>query len=109
MGMVKTTIKAGVCGFTTVVTADSGDSQHVTFAIETDCENVRGFSDVLPQAIDAYQEIGAGYDGEIYKAVRANLRGCCAGCVVPCAIFKSMQVVAGLALPAPVSIEFEKQ
>jgi len=40
--------------------------------------------------------------------VRAVLKGCCSGCAVPCGIFKAMQVAAGLALPAPASIEIVK-
>ena len=104
--MVKTTIKAGVCGFTTTVTARSDDLQHVAFQIESDCENVRRLATGLP-AVDGYEEVGAGFDGVIYREALGVLKGCCAGCVVPCGIFKSMQVAAGLALPAAASMEFE--
>lgn len=105
--MVKTTVKAGVCGFTTVITAQSDDMQNVTFTIETDCDNVRKLAASLP-VVDAYQEIGAGFDGNLHTAIRENLRGCCSGCIVPCGIFKAMQVEAGLALPAPACLEIEK-
>ena len=100
----KATIGAGVCGFTTTSVAESDDMQNVTFEIETDCENVRKLADRLP-IVDAYQEIGAGFDGVLYKMVRENMIGCCSGCIVPCGIFKAMQVAAGLALPAPASID----
>lgn len=105
--MVKTTVKAGICGFTTVITARSDDMQNVTFAVETDCENVRKLAADLP-VVDAYQEIGAGFDGTLHTAIRDHLRGCCSGCIVPCGIFKAMQVEAGLALPAAASMEIEK-
>lgn len=105
--MVKTTIKAGVCGFTTHVTAESDDSQNVSFGIETDCETIKKLAAVLP-VVDGYTEIVAGFDGEIHQAVQSTLKGCCSGCAVPAGIFKSMQVAAGLALPAPVSIHIEK-
>lgn len=105
--MVKTTIKAGICGFTTHVTAVSDDSQNVSFVIETDCETIKKLSEVLP-VVDGYMEIGAGFDGDIHQAVRSTLKGCCSGCAVPTGIFKSMQVAAGLALPAPISINIEK-
>jgi len=36
---------------------------------------------------------------------RECLKGCCAGCAVPVAIFKAMQVAAGLALPKSIRIE----
>ncbi len=106
--MVKTTIRAGVCGFTTTVVAQSDDIQNVTLEIESDCENIKRLADGFPQ-VDAYSEIGAGFDGAIHRAVRTSLKGCCSGCVVPCGIFKAVQVAAGLALPAPASIEIIKE
>jgi hypothetical protein len=105
--MAKTTIKAGVCGFTTGISAESEDEQNVTIRMETDCEKIRKLADSLP-VLDAYAEIQAGHDGELMKAVRASLKGCCAGCSVPSGIFKTMQVTAGLALPQAVSIEVKK-
>lgn len=104
----KATINAGVCGFATVVTAQSGDMQNVTFEIESDCENIQRLADGFP-TVDGYSEIGAGFDGAIHRSVRETLKGCCSGCVVPCGIFKAMQVAAGLALPAPASIEVTKE
>ena len=106
--MVRTTINAGVCGFITEVTAESDDMQNVSFHVESDCENIRKLAANL-SVVDGYKEIGLGFDGVIYQAVRVNLRGCCAGCVIPCGIFKSMQVAAGLALQAPVSIDIKKE
>ena len=106
--MVRTTIQAGICGFTTTITAISDDMQNVTFEIESDCENIRRLAEGLPQ-VDGYSEIGAGFEGAIHVAVRATLKGCCSGCIVPCGIFKSMQVAAGLALPAPASIDIIKE
>ena len=105
--MVKTTVKAGICGFTTVITAQSDDMQSVRFSIETDCDNVRKLAQGLP-VVDAYHEVGAGFDGALHTAIKENLRGCCSGCLVPCGIFKAMQVEAGLALPAQASVEIEK-
>ena len=97
-------VKAGVCGFTTRISAVSEDEQHVTIRVETDCDKIRALAGSLP-VLDAYSEIQAGFDGELMKVVRSNLKGCCAGCAVPSGIFKSMQVAAGLALPQDASIE----
>jgi hypothetical protein len=102
--VIKTTIKAGGCGFRTTVLARSDDLQNVTLSVESDCEKIRGVAEALAAPIDAYQEIGAGFEGAVYKVVLARLKGCCAGCVVPCGIFKSVQVAGGVALPAPVTI-----
>jgi hypothetical protein len=106
--VIRTTIKAGVCGFRTTVAARSDDMQNVTLSIESDCEKIRGIAEGLSAPIDAYQEIGAGFDGEVYKVVLARLSGCCSGCVVPAGIFKSVQVAGGVALPAPATIDIER-
>jgi hypothetical protein len=106
--VIKTTIKAGVCGFRTMVYARSEDQQNVSLTIESDCEKIRGVAEGLSAPIDAYQEISAGFDGEVYKVVLDRLKGCCSGCVVPCGIFKSVQVAGGVALPAPVTIDVER-
>ena len=104
----KAVIGAGVCGFATTVTATSDDMQNVTLEIESDCENIKRLAASFPQ-VDGYAEIGAGFDGVIHQVVRDTLKGCCSGCIVPCGIFKSMQVAAGLALPAPASIDIVKE
>lgn len=101
-------IRAGICGFATTVVAVSDDDQNVTFEISSDCEKIRQLADRIPP-VDSYSEIGAGFDGAVHQAVRETLRGCCSGCLVPCGVFKSMQVAAGLALPAPASIEIVKE
>jgi len=106
--MIKTQIRAGVCGFTTTVVARSDDQQNVSLSIESDCEKIRGVAEALAAPIDAYQEISAGFEGAVYTAVRAGLKGCCSGCAVPCGIFKSVQVAGGVALPAPVRIDIER-
>jgi hypothetical protein len=105
--LIRTTVQAGICGFTTTIAATSDDMQNVTFEIESDCDNIRRLAEGFPM-VDGYSEIGAGFDGAIHQAVRGTLKGCCSGCIVPCGIFKSMQAAAGLALVAPASIEIEK-
>lgn len=105
--MAKARINAGVCGFTTTVVAVSDDMQNVTFQIESDCENIQRLAGAMPE-VDAYSEIGAGFDGAVHQAIRQTLKGCCSGCVVPCGIFRAMQVAAGLALPAPASVDIVK-
>lgn len=106
--IVKAVVHAGVCGFTTTVIADSDDMQNVSFEIESNCENIQRLANDFPQ-VDGYSEIGAGFDGVIHGAVRETLKGCCSGCVVPCGIFKAMQVAAGLALPATATIDIVRE
>jgi hypothetical protein len=108
MSAVVGTIKAGVCGFVTEVTATSEDQQHVCLQVESTCDNINGLSGALPPELDAYAELGSGFDGQLWTTIRSCLKGCCSGCVVPAGLFKAMQIAAGLALPRAAGIEFEK-
>ena len=105
--MVKTRVEAGICGFVTEIEAGSEDSQHVSFKVDTNCEKVKNLSGKLT-SYDAYNEIRDGFDGELFKAIRSELKGCCSGCAVPVGLFKSMQVAAMLALPKNISITITK-
>ena len=107
MGTVTGRIHAGVCGFITEVTASSPDSQHVSFEVQSTCESITAMANQLPE-VDAYAELGSGFDGELHTVVRRSLRGCCSGCVVPAGLFKAMQIAAGVALPQTVTMEFER-
>jgi len=107
MSEARVTVHAGVCGFVTDITATADDDQMVQFTVASPCANIQGLAANLPTRVDAYQEIGAGYDGELWTAMRGSLRGCCSGCVVPPALFKVMQVAAAVALPADSSIHFQ--
>ncbi len=108
MGTVRATIHAGVCGFVSEITAIGDEDQAVKFTITSPCANIQGLATALPDEVDAYAEIGAGYDGELWTAMRGVLRGCCSGCVVPPAIFKAMQVAGGVALPSDPTMHFER-
>jgi hypothetical protein len=105
MSSVRATIHAGVCGFVTEVTATADEESRVAFEIASPCENIQGLAARLP-VVDALSEIGAGFDGDVHRAARAALKGCCSGCVVPNGIFKAMQIAGGLALPRDVTMEF---
>ena len=107
MNKVQATVQAGVCGFVTEVVATSADQQHVEFEVTSTCEKITDLAGQLP-AVDAYTEIGAGFEGELLSTVQSCLLGCCSGCAVPVGLFKAMQVAAGLALPRPVSIEIAR-
>ena len=105
--MVNTKVEAGICGFVTKIEAISEDMQHVSFKIKTNCEKIKKLSESLT-VFDAYNEIKNGFDGELFKVIRNQLKGCCSGCAVPVGLFKSMQVAAMVALPKDVSIMIKK-
>ncbi|HUU29876.1 MAG TPA: hypothetical protein VM123_18895, partial [archaeon] len=93
----KVEIDAGICGFKTIVEAKSEDNQYVEFDIVSDCEKIHDLGQELQRngAIDSYNEINPVGRSIVMETGRLQLKGCCAGCVVPAGIFKGMQVAAG--------------
>lgn len=108
MQKIQVKINAGICGFITMVEAQSSDGQMVQLKIISPCETIRKLNELIPE-VDAFNEIGQGFNGAIYQVVQKTIIGCCSGCVVPSGIYKVMQVAAQLALPAPSTIEFLKK
>jgi hypothetical protein len=107
----KVIIKAGICGFKTEALVASSDDQQVEFQISSDCEKITGLAQKMALAgpLDAYQEISSQGKSRILALAEEKLTGCCAACAVPIGLFKAMQVAAGLALPAEVCIQMEKE
>lgn len=104
-------VDAGVCGFMTTIKAKSGDGQMVAFDMESGCEKITALARLLAEkcAVDAFQEISPVAESVILSTARITNKGCCSGCVVPPAIFKAMQVAAGLALPQDVTMRIAKE
>jgi hypothetical protein len=100
-------VEGGVCGFKTRIQAEGDDSANVTFQIESECEKIRIFGKALmaKSPVDGYEEIAAGSDGVILSTSRGILKACCAGCITHAAVFKAMQVAAGLALPKDITLK----
>jgi hypothetical protein len=76
--------------------------------ITSTCKNIRALGEQLKE-LEAMNEIKYGFEGEILLKAKKLLKGCCAGCVVPSGIFKTLQVASGLALPQEISIKIEKK
>ena len=108
---VQISVNAGICGFITKAEVKCEDGQFVELVIESPCEKIQALSKSLKAVgpIDAFQEISPVGESIILSKTREVLKGCCAGCVVPVALFKSMQVAAGLALPSDISIKIDNQ
>jgi hypothetical protein len=103
-------IDAGVCGFHTRAIARSQDGQFVQFNIETDCDTIRDFAEVIKEKgmIDSFSEISPANESVLLATAQSTLKGCCAACAVPIGLFKAMQVAAGLALPKDITIKLTK-
>lgn len=109
---MKATVKvdAGICGFRTTACVIGDDDQQVVFEVQSDCEKIRRLGELLKAKgpIDAYGEIGVPDKGVLMSAAGSTGSRCCAGCAVPVALLKGMQVAAGLALPRDVHISLAR-
>jgi hypothetical protein len=103
--MIRTTIKAGVCGFTTIIKADCEDGQTVSLSYESDCPNVvKAAADFGP--IDAYAEIfSKPAASSTYTILSKYLPH--TACPLYSGFFKAIEAAAGLALPRDVSMVIE--
>ena len=104
---MRTQIDPGICKFNTVVTAESEDSQHVTFEVVSECATIKEFAEQLDtiSPVDAITTLGPEENPILLKARKLlQTKGCCDACVVPAGTVKIMQVVTNLALPKDVSL-----
>ncbi len=105
--MIKSTILAGPCGFTTTIVAESGDMQHVELDITSECPDMQQVIKEL-HSIDAYSEVFSPIgEGKIYQVARKYIQH--ASCPVPMAIVKAVEAAAGLALPTEVVLTIQKE
>lgn len=104
--MAKAEICSGVCGFTTTVEAHMNDSGQVHLKIESDCKSITRLAGELTEA-DPFREFT--YRGEGPLTLQMAAQYCShAACPVPVGIIKAIEIEAGLALPADVSIKLSK-
>lgn len=103
--MAIATIHAGICGFTTTVkTQTEGDT--IKTALTSECTAIRQLGEHLPD-LNPYQEIS--FHRAVPQTYQMAMKYCAhAACPVPAGIIKALEVEAGLALPADVSIELIK-
>jgi len=98
-------INSGICGFTSSVQAKM-DGEVCRLTIESSCPHIQKLSEALNE-VEPYKEISARRSQP--KTFELAARICPhAACPVPVGVIKAVEVAAGLALPADVSIEVSK-
>ena len=103
--MTKAEIAAGICGFTTVVKARMEGSACI-LSIESECEAIQRMASELTR-VDPFREFT--FRGVGPLTLQTAARDCKhAACPVPVGIIKAVEVEAGLALPADVTIKLSK-
>lgn len=104
--MATANINAGVCGYHTTVKAQADGNYIVALQIESQCKAIQKLAENLTE-VNALNEIS--FRGDPPETLRKGAEFCThAACPVPSGIVKAIEVAAGLALPATVSIELEK-
>jgi len=99
-------ISAGVCGLQTTVTARAQGSR-CAVAIDSACRFVQSLADELAE-VDPLSEVLTQDDPPRIGQLAAKHR-LHAACPVPVGILKAIEVEAGLALPADVSIAISRE
>ncbi len=95
-------VEAGVCGYTTSVTARKTEGYNVSVAIASECPHVSAIASEVAE-VDALHQIGL--RGGLPTVLETAYRHCVhAACPVPSALVKAIEVAAGLALPRDVSM-----
>ncbi len=99
--MASARIDAGICGFSTRVTAET-DGEDCRLAITSECPHVMKMAAALDR-VDPFGEIGwHGEPPRIHATAAATLPH--AACPVPAGIVMAVEVASGLALPRDASI-----
>ena len=102
----KACISAGVCRLQTTVTARSQASR-CALAIDSACRFVQSLADELTDVDPLCEVLTQGHPPRIGQlAAKHRLH---AACPVPIGILKAVEVEAGLALPADVSIAISRE
>ena len=103
--MATSEIYAGICGFKTKVETQMVGTQ-CSLKIESGCEAIQRLAEKL-RDVEPFQEIS--FRGEGPKTLKLGSEYCIhTACPVPVGIIKAIEIEAGLALPADVTIQLSK-
>ncbi len=97
-------VKAGECGKETSISAHKVDPTHVGLEVTTSCERMEALAAELGRVDVAHEMSCPLNETRVYTLATKHV--CRNSCIVPAAILKTLEVTAGLFLPADCSIEF---
>jgi hypothetical protein len=101
--MTKVQVNPGVCGFTVVVKVERDRERNFHISLDTECEMVKKMAEEL-SFLEFRAPFSAILHNPVYRSASKNLKH--AGCPVPAAILKAIEVEAGACLARPVSMTF---
>jgi len=97
-------IKAGICDNEVVINAQKTTPTKIELTFETNCEHVKALAGELKELNVGEEMSRPMNETEVYKLGTKHL--CRNSCIIPAAIFKAIEVTAGLFLPKSTSIDF---
>jgi hypothetical protein len=105
--MAKAEINPGICGLRTTVIAQANGNGTVHLDVQSDCKAVCKLAEQF-QDVDPYRE--AFWRRKTATGIHEAAPQCLShpSCPVPSGIIKAIEIEAGLALPADVSIKLSK-
>lgn len=105
--MTEVEVFAGICGFKTIIRMENLGKHKARCVIETGCPNHTKVAKTLETiTLNAMDELFRKGKSQVMQACQGTIPH--ASCPVPAAILKVLEVDAGLALPADVTITFTK-
>jgi hypothetical protein len=103
--LAKAEITSGICGFTATVETRM-EGRQCLVSIDSECDAVQRLGEELKE-VNPFQEIT--FRGEGPLTLRLGAKQCRhTACPVPVGIIKAIEVEAGLALPADVTITLSR-
>jgi len=104
---IRAQVTAGICGFTTVIVANSKDGITVKLDIQSDCPKIQKYAQDLVE-VNGMDEILRKSMVETQPALLARDHGLHTACPVPIGVLKAVEAAASLALPGSCAIEIER-
>jgi len=103
--MTKVVVKAGACGFTSVIRAEKGQERKVDISVESGCAMVQKMAAEIAR-LGRRDALTAILENPVYRAAGRHLKH--AACPVPAAVLKALEVEAGLNVKKDATIVFSK-
>ncbi|MHB8836345.1 MAG: DUF6951 family protein [Candidatus Methylomirabilia bacterium] len=104
--MTKVVVKAGACGFTSVIRAEKGPERMVDITVESGCAMVQKMAVEIAR-LGRRDALTGLLNNPVYLAAGRYLKH--AACPVPSAVLKALEVEAGLNVKKDATIVFEKE
>ena len=104
--MTKVVVKAGACGFTSVIRADKGRERSVDISVDSGCAMVQKMAAEI-SSLGRRDALSGLLTNPVYLAAARHLKH--AACPVPSAVLKALEVEAGLNVKKDATIVFAEE